>query len=293
MTTLVISTTEPPAPSISNSSNTLPVSGYLPNPQDQHWAWPNSTHFDSSDGDMLDPGRSHSMIYGSESFLHDNIGDGFLDFEVEEPLTPAGSSTAVAPAAAEIPSTQETHQNLPRQARKQRSDIDSACVLQSCRLISDLENYIAADVKAFQILLDIVRKAIRGLTELIGQQKESRNLRCIMLFSTLCYQIVELLEMCHDTVSGPTYQSSLIRTVGLGIPGFGDDDEEQTAWQAQRILKETHQGCEMVRKLRLLAGVGPENQSAGGTAESSNREHCFNDVERRFKELGVIVNRKI
>jgi hypothetical protein len=78
---------------------------------------------------------------------------------------------------------------------------------------------------------------------------------------------------------------------GFGLGGFGYDEEEQSAWQAQRVLKEIHQGCETVRTIKLLAAIGPEHSTAGATPEAAAREHCFGDIEHKFKELAAKVKR--
>jgi hypothetical protein len=182
----------------------------------------------------------------------------------------------------------------PEEAQRARNEADSGCVIHCCQLINDLESYIVVDMGAFQILSGIVRKAIESLNKLIGQQQGSRNLRCLMLFCTICYQSIELLHICHKTIAAPGGQrrASMLMPGGLGLGGFGYDEEEQSEWQVQRVLKEIHQGHEMVRKIKFLAGIGPEHTTAGATPEAAAREHCFGDIEQKFKDLAAKVKRE-
>jgi hypothetical protein len=183
----------------------------------------------------------------------------------------------------------------PENTQESKKESDSRCVMQCCQLVGDLESYIVADVGAFQILLGIVRKANEKLNELIGLQQGSRNLRCMMLFNTISYQIIELLDCCHKSIGarGQRRTSLLMPSgSGLGLDGFGFDEEEQFAWQAQRILKEINHGAETVAKMKLLAGVGPDHSTAGTTPQSAAREHCYADLERRLKDLAATAKRR-
>lgn len=219
-----------------------------------------------------------------------------LDFDVEEmwtsPPSQRGSISAMPPPAQAILAA-APQQSVSKEALRARNEADSRCVAHCCQLINDLESYILADMEAFQIMLGIGRKALERLNELIAQQQGSRNLRCLMLFCTICYQVIELLHICCKTIAAPNNQKtvSMIASggLGLGLAGFGYDEEEQSAWQAQRILKEINQGCEAVRKIKLLAGVGPDSTTAGATPEAAAREHCFEDIEHRFKDLSAKV----
>ncbi|KAI0542842.1 hypothetical protein GGR58DRAFT_449815 [Xylaria digitata] len=172
---------------------------------------------------------------------------------------------------------------------RSRSEGDSQCCLECCQMISDLENYIMAELKAFKILLGIIRRALGRLAELINSQQNSRNLRCIMLFTTVMYQILELLEACLSNVVAETsrQQGRGFSAGSLGI-GFGDftiDAEEQSAFRIQTILKEVYQAMEALSKLRTLAtgAVGTQNSSDSGNTNQRG-DYCL-DLELRFKEL--------
>jgi len=186
-------------------------------------------------------------------------------------------------------------ENLSRQAQREKDEADSQCVVQCCHLISDLESYIIADMEAFQILLGIVRKANERLNELIDTQQSSRNTRCVMLFSTVCYQLVALLQLCHKTMSAPSTSrrtSLLMPGGGLGFGGFGYNEEEESSWKAQRALKEIQQGCETVKRIKLLVGVEAENITAASIIGAVTRENCFTDIEQRFNELAGVIRSK-
>ncbi|KAL1604775.1 hypothetical protein SLS60_004315 [Paraconiothyrium brasiliense] len=231
-----------------------------------------------------------------------SVSDDFvqnLNFDMDEMWNspePQRRSLSVMQPPLQSASAPASQQALSKEAQRARSEFDSRCVVHCCQLINDLESYIAADMEAFQIISGIVRKAFERLNELIAQQQGSRNLRCLMLFCTICYQIIELLHICHKTTATPNSQqrssSFMPGSFGLGLGGFGFDEEEQSAWQMQRILKEINQGCETLRKIKLLAGFGPDHTTTGATPEAAARQHCFEDIEHRFKDLAAVVKRQ-
>jgi hypothetical protein len=252
-------------------------------PQEETWQWTTPSRLDATEinYDFLDAHAASTtdMSGSSESMVDTSPTDDFmptLNLDMDE----IWEDTIKAP--------QPPISDVVPKARREK---DGSCVMQCCQLVSDLESYIVADMEGFQILLGIVRKAHEKLNELIGLQQGSRNLRCLMLFCTVCYQIIELLKVCYRTISGPNNhrRTSLLMPGGLGLGGFGFDEEEQSAWQAQRILKEINQGAETVQKIKLLAGVGPDHTTSGATPESASREHCFDDIERRLKDLAARV----
>lgn len=177
-----------------------------------------------------------------------------------------------------------------------RNEVDSQCSLECCQIISDLENYIMAELKAFNIILGIVKKALAKLTHLMGLQQSARNLRCMLLFTTMMYQILELLEQCLSTVTAEkTRQQSRSLTEGPPGLGFGDfsiDAEEQSAIRIQTVVREIHQATEVLGKLKTLASVEAQPGTADSSAQGRSRRECFSDLEIRFRDLVAQCGRK-
>jgi len=177
-----------------------------------------------------------------------------------------------------------------------RSERDSQCCLECCQMINDLENYIMAELKAFKILLGIIRRALGKLAELISSQQNSKNIRCIMLFTTLMYQILELLETCISTVLAETSrqqgQGFAGGSLGFGFGDFTIDAEEQSAFRTQSILKEVQHAIETLSKLRSIStgtSINPNNSDLRDIDQRS--DHCL-DLEIRFKGLRTRIQRK-
>lgn len=224
--------------------------------------------------------------------------EGEYDFSQIEPSF-EDFLKAISPRVTSTPPAQPVQQ--PAQAEphemslglRPRRQMDSQCCLDCCQIIMDLENYIMAELKASKIILGIVRRALERVSSLVAMQQGSRNLRCLMLFTTLLYQIHELLELCRATVDAEETQQRERGLAGAASGlGFGDytiDAEEQSALRKQSLLRVIRQAAEVVGRLRVLAGVGPgENlpslegsESVGGKA----RQECYNDLELRFKDL--------
>ena len=99
--------------------------------------------------------------------------------------------------------------------------------------------------------------------------------------------------LCRTTVDAEEAQQRQRGLAGASSGlGFGDymiDAEEQSALRQQSLLRVIRQATEVVGTLRVLAGVGPEqnlpglegSESAGGRS----RQGCYNDLELRFKDL--------
>lgn len=122
--------------------------------------------------------------------------DGLMMFQLATPIQPEQGVGI------------ETTSGMPMSlGLRPRSEGDSQCCLECCQMISDLENYIMAELKAFKILMGIIRTALGRLAELISSQQNSRNLRCVVLFIALMYQIFELLETCLSIVEADTSSS--------------------------------------------------------------------------------------
>ncbi|KAK5636075.1 hypothetical protein RRF57_011787 [Xylaria bambusicola] len=167
-----------------------------------------------------------------------------------------------------------------------RSEGDSQCCLECCQMISDLENYIEAELKAFRILLGIVRRALGRLSELITSQMAPRNARCILLFTTLIYQILELLEafpsLIREEVNRQRDRNLAGSYTGVGLGDFAMDAEEQSAFRIQSTLKEVHHATEVLGKLRALSTGSTGSANSG---DSGSRNHSYLDLELRFREL--------
>ncbi|KAF3058431.1 hypothetical protein GL218_05724 [Daldinia childiae] len=218
-----------------------------------------------------------------------------IDANLEDFLAPYPTMAPPIEHASEIETTPQLQVSL---GLRPRSEVDSQCCLECCHIISELENYIMEDLKVFKIIIGIVRTATLKLTQLMRLQQGSRNLRCLMLFTTLMYQILELLEVCLCAVAADKdKQRSRILPggSGFGFEGFSIDAEEQLAFRTQTLLKEVRQATEALGSLKTLATVGPSSETGGGpdSAQGKARGDCQVDLEHRFKDLAVRCARKI
>lgn len=164
------------------------------------------------------------------------------------------------------------------------NDNNSVCVMQCCDLVTHLESYIQAKMDSFQILVGEVRKANENLNEMIEFQMGSRNICCLMLFNTIVYQILNLLTCCHKAMSSQN---------GRRLSSLRFNKEEQSAWQTHTILKEIEQVLEIVRKMKVLAGIRLDPESEGPAQSSKMCECFFSDLQYRLTELDSKVRGRI
>lgn len=172
-----------------------------------------------------------------------------------------------------------------------RRDVDSHCVLACTEIISNLENYVLAELKALDLCLAIVRQTVDELSRLVETQQGSRNFRCMALFSVIMYQIIELLESgcAAFLIEGESEPTNGVpgwlrngSTPGRGFGAFRMGAREQRAWRTEIVLKDLQQGSEVLEKIITLARLGPR-QTCRGTSEE--RAACYIELERRFAAL--------
>ncbi|CAD6577328.1 MAG: hypothetical protein ASARMPRED_008223 [Alectoria sarmentosa] len=177
------------------------------------------------------------------------------------------------------------------QEQQSRRDVDSRCVLACTDIISNLESYVLAELKALDLCLAIVRQTVDQLRRLVDTQQASRNFRCMALFSVIMYQIIELLEVgcAAFLVEGESRPANVVpdglhnnSTPGFGFGAFRMGAKEQRAWRTDIVLKELRQSSEVLQKIITLARLGPRHPSPGTSEE---RAACYSGLERRFAAL--------
>jgi hypothetical protein len=253
-----------------------------------------SSFLDSEHHDLLSWSNDLQLGSSNSDYLNDSAM-GTMEFNINDLLQ---TPTAVheSPVSEPVP----THQMPLSLGLRPRNEQDSQCILECVRIIGDVENYIMADLRCFKILLGTVRKALNSLKTLIGLQQASRNLRCLFLFSTVMYQVLEMLETCVVNVQRESKAgcSSLSTTSSLGlrkdsmmgIEHFGMDPEEQSEWRLQIILKEVNHATEVLKKMKSLAGVGPDQEASRHDEASKSRQGCYLDLELRLEDLSTRIS---
>ncbi|CAJ2504447.1 Uu.00g118410.m01.CDS01 [Anthostomella pinea] len=220
---------------------------------------------------------------GAEEYSLPDIDPSLEEFFMTQPSIPTPT---------EQPSEAFSSPQLPSMmGLRPRDESDSQCCLECCQIISDLENFIMTELKAFKIILGIVRKTLERLNHLVHVQESSRDIRCIMLFITLMYQILDLsgagLSTVADEADRQRKRSLSGVTSGLGFGDFSMDAQEQSAFRMQAILKEVQHANEILGRIRALAGAGTTSDANGtsGSGQGQARGDCFLDLDVRFHEL--------
>jgi hypothetical protein len=220
-----------------------------------------------------------------------------IDFNLNELLQSPPSTEELSESTSAVQPTMPLSLGL-----RPRNDQDSQCILECSKIITDLENYIMADLKAFKLLISIIKKALDSQATLIGLQQGSRNLRCLFLFSTILYQVLEMLESSVASArresrsaqdSSGSYPSAAAQFPRLAFGDFGMDPEDQLAWQLQTVSREVNHAIEVIRKLKSLSGIGPEDESRRGDDIGNSREGCYLDLEMRYSALSSHVSPSI
>ncbi|KAI0382177.1 hypothetical protein F5Y04DRAFT_50310 [Hypomontagnella monticulosa] len=212
-----------------------------------------------------------------------------IDPSIQELLAPNPTLNSPTWQAEDISCTPQLQVSL---GLRPRTEVDSQCCLECCQIINDLETYIMADLKVFKIILGIVQNATSKLAQLIRLQRGSRNLRCMMLFTTLMYQILELLEvgLCAIAADKDKPRTRILAGgTAFEYEGVSVDVEEQSVLRKQTLLKEVKQATEVLGMLTILATAGPNSEPGIGPVSAQGKAggECQIDLECRFKDLAL------
>lgn len=210
--------------------------------------------------------------------------NGFIPYSE----APAPAPTAIQPSRPLAPSP----------------EMESQCVLACTQLISSLENYIIADLKALDIILGIIKKAVSSLDHLVSLQQYSCNFRSQMLFGVIMCQIITLLEVgCRSIVNNvnktpqdplsPLFGETSLNSLNgsyLSLPAFAlgtfqIDANEQRSWRAQIVNKELQQTSVTLHRIMALPRF--ENHSAITEQQTSKKKdgRCLDGLDHRLKAL--------
>jgi len=209
-----------------------------------------ATFLDTEHDDLLSWGNDLQLGSSHPEYLNDS-GISSMDFSLNDLLQ--------SPSVIEEPvsSSSSTRQPMPLSlGLRPRNEQDSQCILECVRIITDVENYIMAELKSFKILLSIIREALNSLKRLIGLQQASRNLRCLFLFSTIQYQVLEMLEACFTNVQRECNIGGNSTAGGLGT------------WAAEALHGTRGLWCRPGRTIRMAATDDPQ----GGESRDRDTE---------------------
>jgi hypothetical protein len=219
-------------------------------------------------------------------------------FHIQRPVVNVFSSYSNAPTPPPAPAPPP-----PSRPSGPSREVESQSVLACTQLISSLENYIIADLKALDIILGIIKKAVDSLNQLISLQEPVCNFRCQMLFGVIMNQIITLLEVgCGSMVDGgkkgppdslsPLFGETPLNSLNssyLNLPAFALgtfqlDAKEQRSWRAQIVSKELQQTSTILQRIMVLRIDG--NSDSNEHASKNRTSPCLlSDVDYRLKAL--------
>jgi hypothetical protein len=139
------------------------------------------------------------------------------------------------------------------------------CIQICTRLISSFENYISTELRAFDVILFVCKRALEEINHLIYQQPASLSFRCRSLLAVAMYQIIILLEsdrlnigLNEDSDMSERSSRSVLQssqsTFGFGL--FEEDLEEQRSYQSQMMLRELGRYSEVLGKISRMPSPG-------------------------------------
>ncbi|KAF1950183.1 hypothetical protein CC80DRAFT_246523 [Byssothecium circinans] len=195
----------------------------------------------------------------------------------------SGTLTAPTPPAPSTSSEQSSSQ----------AKLESKCILALANMAMTLERYLLDELTVHDLIISTSRSYTQEIRKIIQCQKELRSERCMLMFITVLYQIIKLL----DTGSRDVFQTEADkkRDVPDGSVDFGPkfgfgalsafDVEEQRSWKVHVVCKECKNIEEIVGQLVALASLGPKESPLLAPSEMAERGKCVVGLQRRLKEF--------
>lgn len=151
------------------------------------------------------------------------------------------------------------------------SESDSNCIIKCIQIINTLENWISADLKPLDIILQSSRQTIEELDAVLSDQESSGNRRALTLCIVALSQVVELVENGCKSFFGDVHQKPQNKPIGgeqtskiiFNLGDFVETPSEHRVRKAELVVQEL-QGCQrMLQKLacrlRKRAGTNEPN----------------------------------
>ena len=221
---------------------------------------------DSGQAEPCGRTQSNVVMGQSMSTSETDLTDLSLDFEFDAVLEQSSATTESIHEKSDLMPMSRMRTsvvNLPVESGIEiESKSNSQCILACCAIITSLENFIDAQIKILDLALDVVKKAVSSLVQVIEQGPRSQ--RCRMLLSVIMNQAILILETgCSSFIEqdtnteGSTGGLPQLENMGDMLPGMGFstfrlDAGEQRAWRARVVLKEIRQVNEVWKRVRTL-----------------------------------------
>ncbi len=181
-----------------------------------------------------------------------------------------------------------------------RTETDSHCCQDCCHIIIELEKFINLELKDAKIVVGILKQAIEKVAHLVALQQGFSNLRCLMLFSNLLYQISELFETGLSAMATEQARqqarSLTSRSMGFGLGGFSFGVEEQCSYLTQAFREAIRKTMDIVGKLEAMLGMSLGETSTGPAAlhspQSKAVADCYVELELQFSALAHRVSER-
>ncbi|KAI0390346.1 hypothetical protein F5Y17DRAFT_461883 [Xylariaceae sp. FL0594] len=174
---------------------------------------------------------------------------------------------------------------------RQRTETDSHCCQDCCQLITEVENFINLELKDAKIIIGILKQVIEKVSHLITLQQGASDLRYLMLFMTLLYQMVELLNVGIAAMAAEeTRQRTRSITGGsinLGFGGFSLGADNYCLSIKQEFKKGIRRALTIDAALRAMVDPTPATSATTGahSAQSKALSNCFLDIQSQLNGL--------
>lgn len=173
-----------------------------------------------------------------------------------------------------------------------QSGSGSQCVMACSQIIISLEKYLVAELKVLDLVLGIVKRVIEILGPLV-EHLGSSNVKCLALFGTIMYQILELVEAGCTNFLTEGLVDKMADPLGDNLHDFGFgtfNTGNQKRFSCQIVLEELQPIAEIIRKVVTLSKAKMSGQnSQNGTGEKHTG--CHEDMQDRLKILMEKVKR--
>ncbi|KAG9230921.1 hypothetical protein BJ875DRAFT_487494 [Amylocarpus encephaloides] len=183
--------------------------------------------------------------------------------------------------------TSFSSKGLPR--RKTQSGSHSQCIATCSNIIIRLEKYLTDELKALDLIFEIIKKVLTQLNPLAEVQFAApRDTKCLTLFGVIAHQVIELLESGCNHYFAEEREDDAVQThtelmsaslPSLGFGSFPINPEDHKRLKSQILLEELQPITQNLGKIITL--VNSDEQRAGYHREMHTSLNVLVETARR------------
>lgn len=237
-------------------------------------------------GRLEDPRQHDEANDNSDSDDSSSVSRSSRSSSVELPPAGETSGTSITSdsKSSQVHLPERTLRSGPKPSIADFGRLNSHCVLSCVRVIGTLENYLLGELKNLDLIMEIISRAGAEVSNLVKLQQEARCDRCVLLFNTVVFQLIELLDAGARALSDvqKDFPGASLYPAGFGFGSLSHGPEDQRLWRSRVMRGACHRVGDLISGVIGLVRLGPRGESLAPEAVEQ-RVKCLVAMERKLK----------